>query len=63
MMNVGNHSMGVHDISLDAGDDGMGGHNVMVNIGNDCTSSRDLVTNGRNGYVRIYRKLGLGANS
>ena len=62
MMNVGNHRMGIH-ISLDAGDDGMGGHNVMVNIGNNGTSSHALVTNGRNCYVRTYRKLGLGANS
>ena len=54
--------MGIH-ISLDAGDDGMGGHNVMVNIGNNGTSSHALVTNGRNCYVRIYRKLGLGASS
>ena len=61
-MNVGNHGVGVYDFILDVGGDGMRSLNVMADIGNDGTGSRDIVTNGRNGYVCVQRKFGLGTN-
>ena len=60
MMDIGNHSVGVCDITLDVGDDGVGSHDIMANLGNGGIGSHDIVKNARNCHVCIYCKLGLG---
>ena len=47
----------------DVGHDGMGACDVASDVGHDGVGSRNVTTNVRNGYVRIYCKLGLMVNS
>ena len=41
----------------------MGACDVASDVGHDGVGSRNVTTNVRNGYVRIYCKLGLMVNS
>jgi hypothetical protein len=55
--------MSVCDVVPDVGDNGMGACDIVPDIGDDGVGSRDVTTNIRNGYMRIYCKLGLVVNS
>ena len=50
-------------VTATQGNNGEGVHDVIMDAGSDSVGVRDIVTNGRNGCICVYRERPLGAGS